>query len=56
MLQAAWIGINQRGTHAQRLKKVKGHATFEDVEEGRSTTEDRLGNDKSDTCATGTLR
>ena len=30
------------------LRKVKGHATKEDVQESRSTTEDRNGNDRSD--------
>ena len=52
MLEATWKAILARGPHAQRLKKVKGHATFEDVEEGRATTEERLGNDEADRCAT----
>ena len=35
----------------QDLKKVKGHATKEDVEAGTSTAADKEGNDKSDVNA-----
>ena len=35
----------------QTLREVKGHATEQDVIEGRSTEEDRDGNDKSDKLA-----
>ena len=52
MLESIWKGIQARGTHAQRLSKVKGHATFEDVDTGKSTTEERLGNNEADACAT----
>jgi hypothetical protein len=52
MLEATWKAIVSRGPHAQRLKKVKGHASFQDVADGKSTTEDRLGNNEADICAT----
>ena len=52
MLETVWTGILRRGTHAQRMTKFKGHATFDDVDQGRATTEDRLGNNEADTCAT----
>ena len=47
----AWKAILRRGVDNQRLRKVKGHATAEDIEKGRSTTEDKIGNDKSDANA-----
>ena len=34
------------------MRKAKGHATFEDVDAGRATTEERLGNNEAETCAT----
>jgi len=49
--EQAWLAILRRGAANQKLRKVKGHATSEDVEAGRSTAEDRIGNDKSDTNA-----
>ena len=52
MLGATWKAIQSRGPHSQRLNKVKGHATFQYVEEGRATTEDVFGNNEADACAT----
>ena len=37
-----------RGISNQDLRKVKGHATEKDVREGRSTHQDKEGNDRSD--------
>ena len=56
MLEAVWKGIQARGTHAQRMTKVKGHATFDDVAQGISNAEDRTGNNESDECATMGIR
>ena len=36
---------------ADHFQWIKGHATQEDVEAGRSTPEDKRGNDQSDTNA-----
>ena len=47
----AWHAILARGSRSQILRKVKGHATTEDIRQGRSTVEDRDGNDRSDTNA-----
>ena len=33
------------------MRKVKGHATNDDVQQGRATKEDQYGNDRSDTLA-----
>ena len=41
----------QRPTCSE-AEKVKGHATFQDVADGKATTEDRLGNNEADICAT----
>ena len=41
----------KRGTGNQSLRKVKGHATEKDVENGISNIEDREGNDTSDKLA-----
>ena len=49
--EQAWNAVRARGADSQRLRKVKGHATAEDVAAGRSTEEDRIGNDRSDTNA-----
>ena len=46
--EMAWKTILQRGACNQKIRKVKGHATKEDVEQGRSTIADRHGNDKAD--------
>ena len=49
--EIAWQAILQRGSQSQTNRKVKGHATQEDVENGTSTVKDRAGNDRSDTNA-----
>ena len=46
--EMAWKAILQRGACNRKIRKVKGHATKEDVEQGRSTIEGRHGNDKAD--------
>ena len=43
--------ILSRGVHNQDLRKVKGHATEEDVGKGIATREDKVGYDNSDTLA-----
>ena len=37
---------------AHCITKVKGHATVEDVANGRATQRDKAGNDEADDCAT----
>ena len=49
--ELAWRAIVCRGAAAQTLRKVKGHATEEDVRQGKCTEEDRQGNDEADTAA-----
>ena len=49
--EQAWIAVKRRGVGNQTLRKVKGHATDQDVAKGISTAEDRDGNDKSDELA-----
>jgi len=49
--EIAWAAIIKRGVRNQDLRKVKGHATAEDIEAGRSNNEDRKGNGRSDTNA-----
>ena len=49
--ELAWEAIHTRGLANQDLRKVKGHATEEDVREGRSTHQDKDGNDRSDSNA-----
>ena len=46
--EQAWLAVKLRGIGNQTLRKVKGHATEEDVANGISTWEDREGNDNSD--------
>ena len=46
--EIAWKAILQRGSLNQKIRKLKGHATEEDVKEGRSTKKDQEGNDKAD--------
>ena len=41
----------KRGAENQKLRKVRGHATDEDVAAGRATQQDMEGNDKADKCA-----
>ena len=48
--------LERGGAENQRLRKVKGHATAEDIKEGKSTIEDKLGNDKSDSNADDGVR
>jgi hypothetical protein len=49
--EQAWNAVRMRGAGSQTLRKVKGHATIADIAAGRSTKEDRIGNDRSDTNA-----
>ena len=46
--EQAWIAVMKRGTGNQSLRKVKGHATEEDIEKGISDLEDKEGNGVSD--------
>ena len=59
---AAWGGVWRRiwqalddfgglGDEALVIKKIKGHATMEDVEAGTITRRDRRGNMEADRCA-----
>ena len=43
-----WKAILRREARSQKIRKVKGHATNDDVQQGRSTREDQYGNDKAD--------
>ena len=47
-LEHVWKAVLKKGAANQDLRKVKGHATNEDVEAGISTAVDKIGNDKSD--------
>ena len=49
--EQAWIAILRRGSRNQKVRKVKGHATDEQVEAGTVKIEDKVGNDKSDDLA-----
>ena len=49
--EQAWLAVLKRGPGNQKVRKVKGHATAEDVEKGIATQEERVDNDKSDTNA-----
>ena len=46
--EQAWIGLLARGAGNQQMRKVKGHATDEMVNNGTVKKEDKVGNDKSD--------
>ena len=50
-----WMDLYQRicakGHHAVAASWVKGHATMQHVEEGKTTLENKLGNDAADTAA-----
>jgi len=46
--EMAWKAILKRGANSQEVRKVKGHATKQDIEEGRSNAVDKEGNDRSD--------
>ena len=45
--QQAWQAVVQRGSCNQTLRKVKGHATKEDIQKGISNVKDKEGNDKA---------
>ena len=47
-----WRAILAREPRAIAVTKVKGHATEQDVEEGRVRVGDKIGNDASDKLAT----
>ena len=49
--EQAWEAVLQRGPAAQRLSKVKGHATAQQVEEGLVQACDKAGNDWADEFA-----
>ena len=49
--EIAWTAVLKRGIGNQFLRKVKGHATENDVREGIATKEDREGNDTRDKLA-----
>ena len=49
--EQAWIAVLKRGTGNQSLRKVKGHATDKDIENGLSNPEDKEGNDAIDKLA-----
>ena len=49
--QVAWEAIIARGSGNQDIRWVKGHATNEDIRQGRSSSSDQKGNDRSDTNA-----
>ena len=49
--QVAWQGIGMRGFESQDPRKVKGHATNEDITGGRRNGKDKAGNDYSDDLA-----
>ena len=49
--QQVWRAIAERGPHAQKLTKVKGYATSEDVVEERVRGRDKAGNDWADDLA-----
>ena len=41
--EQAWTAVIKRGAANQDLRKVKGHATLEDVQQGKATAEDKYG-------------
>ena len=49
--EQAWIAVLKRGSGNQALRKVKGHATEEDIANGKSNPKDKKGNDLSDEIA-----
>ena len=50
--QLAWRAILTRGAGNHDLRKVIGHATPEDLDQGRSNVEGKEGNDVSDVQTT----
>ena len=51
MWKVAWQAIGMRGFKSQDPRRVKGHATSEDINEGRSSEKDEAGNDYWDELA-----
>lgn len=49
--QIAWDAITKRKAKNQDLRKDKGHATLLDIQEGRSTLKDKIGNNIGDELA-----
>ena len=49
--QVAWEAVIVRGSCSQDVRWVKGHATNEDIRQGRSSSSDQKGNDRTDTNA-----
>ena len=49
--EQAWKAVLKRGSGNQALRKVKGHATEEDIRNGKSNRKDKEGNDLSDELA-----
>jgi len=49
--EQAWHAVLRGGSGNQSRRKVKGHATEKDIENGRSNPEDKEGNDFSDKLA-----
>ena len=49
--ELAWEAILERGATSQQLRKVKGHATTEDIATGKTIEADKFGNDNSDEAA-----
>ena len=43
--------VRAKGPHAVAFAKVKGHATLADINENKSTHDNKYGNDKSDAAA-----
>jgi hypothetical protein len=54
--EPVWIAVLKRGAKNQDLRKVKGHATEQQVQEGQATRADKVGNDKSDDLADDGVR
>ena len=46
--EIAWQAIVRRGARNQKIRKVKGHATQQDIDNGSCTRGDQEGNDRSD--------
>ena len=46
--EIAWQAILRRGARSQKIRKVKGHATQQDIDNGISTKGDQEGNKRSD--------
>ena len=49
--EQAWLAVLKRGTGNQSLRKVRGHATEKNIENGISNPGDKEGNDVSDKLA-----